>query len=178
MRRLPLAATALVAFLALACGEPATGPSSGLMPTRPRLSGEALAQLSLVRCSAPSAPTTTVGEIDIWGGELNTGDAQLEVPFAAVWYDTPVQVVVPTSEYIEVELHAVGHDHFEFERPVTVTLDFSRCAADALPLDRMRVVYIDATSRQILEDMGGTVDPVARTITFETGHFSSYAVAE
>jgi hypothetical protein len=178
MRRPRLLAIAVLGVVATACGEAVTG-----LATRPdaprRADNVALADVHLLECpvAVDGAPVET--EIGVSGGNLANGRQQLRVPGGAVDRPTRLAMRTPASTLMEVELRAVGYERFEFRKPVTVTIDFSRCAAEATPdLSRLRVVHVDDATKRPLEIMGGVVDAVARTITFETGHFSSYVVAD
>jgi hypothetical protein len=62
---------------------------------------------------------------------------------------------------------------------VTVTIDYSRCRPNRVKKNHpLSVWHIDAATKELLEDMGGTNDPVSRTMTFSTGHFSGYSIAQ
>ena len=183
MRRPPLLALAALTLFVVACGEAVTGvsPHAVSQPARGDLAGTALslAASHLVQC--PATLDVDVGEIEVGvpGGSLSNGRQRLKVPGGAVDAPTRLRMRAPRSTLMEVELTAVGYAHFNFRKPVTVTIDFSRCAPEAVPdLSRLHVVHVDAVTKEVLEDMGGTVDPVERTITFETGHFSSYVIAD
>lgn len=168
-----LARLAPLALLALAaCGD-AIAPAA---PTRPLVATATTPRL----LSCPSdAPTESArGLIGVLGGLLSTSAARLDVPAGAVVSLTEFEVAVPPSAYMQADLHAVGLSSYVFNHDVQVTLSYARCATDGLPTDaRLRAVYFDPATGTVLEDMGGTVDPASRTITFTTGHFSSYAVA-
>ena len=88
----------------------------------------------------------------------------------AYWPRTAVQ----PGPHAMVDVHADGLLSFLFRRPVTVTIDLSHCPAIDGPLT---VWHVDAATGAFLENMGGVVDPVRRTITFQTPHLSIYAVA-
>jgi hypothetical protein len=177
MRRTRLAAAAALAVAVAACAESATAPQPA--PALRRLEGTELAQLHLLECAAPAAVGTVEADVGGDGAELALARRQLRVPPGAVGHQVRLSMSLPESRHVEVELHAAGHASYQFRRPVTVTIDYSRCTADEVPApERLRVVHVDAMTKAPLEDMGGTVDPVARTITFETGHFSSYVVAD
>lgn len=173
-----LLALAVLGVVVTACGEAVTG-----LATRPdavrRADLLALADVHLLECPVALGSLPVETEVGVSGGHLANGRQQLRVPGGAVDRPTRLSMRTPASVLMEVELRAVGYERFEFRKPVTVTIDFSRCAAEAIPdLSRLRVVHVDDATKQPLEIMGGVVDPVERTITFETGHFSSYVVAD
>ena len=174
-RSLRFVAVALLS-LATACGDSAiTGsPTAALLPTDPSRSDDP----KLLVCPSALPSLSAVGTIGPEGGTLSAGGLRLEVPAGAVLVPTVFELVVPPSRYMEVALHAVGVEHFVFEKAVTVTVDYGRCAASAVPAGAsLQAVHIAPLSKRVLEEMGGVVDPAARTVTFTTGHFSSYAVA-
>ena len=183
MRRIPprLFSLLLVAAAVAGCGEGITEPARSTFAQRRLLRGAELAGVQMLQC--PSANTDTemdaLGIVNWWGGSVDGDVAVVQVPIAAVDESTGITVSEPASSYMEVEFHADGQEHFEFDRPITVSIDYSRCPATAIASHAaLRVIYIDAVTKEPLEDMGGVVDSVARTITFQTGHFSSYAVAD
>ena len=177
MRSARLTAVVLLALAAVACGESATGVAT--RPAPRRLVGNELAQVHLVECPASEASAATEVDVAPSGGDVVAGKRRVRVPAGAVSQPVRVAMMSPASPYVELELHAVGYAQYTFRRPVAVTIDYGRCGAAAIPdPSRLHVVYVDATTKQVLEDMGGVVDTAARTITFETAHFSSYAVAD
>lgn len=178
MPRRLLPAVALLAVVFAACAGDATAPS----PTRvlrPLLRGAELAAVRLVSCPASETELDAMGVVDASGGEIRGRSARLQVPLAAVDKNTGIAVRVPASPYFEVDFDANGAEHYTFDRKLTVTVDYSRCSDSAIGSHAaLRVVYVDDVTKAPLEDMGGVVDSVARTITFQTGHFSSYVIAE
>lgn len=112
------------------------------------------------------------------GGMINVRGTSITIPAGAVSEETLFEVILPASPYMETEIHAVGTEHFFFAQPATITINYSRCAADAVPeTARPQGAYIDSNSKKILELMGGEVDRAARKVTFSTGHLSGYVVA-
>jgi hypothetical protein len=171
-------ALAFVALAAVACGEGITDVSSSVHASR-RLRADEAANVHLLRCPSPTSEFDALALVDDWGGTIAGEHAALLVPFAAVDDDVSITIESPASPYLEVSLHVAGYEHYTFDRPVTVTIDYSRCAESAIASHAaLRVIYVDTETKYPLEDMGGVVDSVARTITFQTGHFSSYAVAD
>lgn len=128
---------------------------------------------SLLYCPA-SESATTAGTIGPEGGVLRVGGHRVSVPAGAVAESTTFVMTVPAGQYLEVDVSAMGVEHYTFRAPVAITLDFSRCP---LYLGPYRAWYIDTTTKALLEDMGGVSDLLSRTHTFQTGHLSGYAVA-
>jgi hypothetical protein len=99
------------------------------------------------------------------------------VPAGAVLVPTLIQVTTPASRYMEVDISVPGVEHFVFELPVTVTIDYGRCSRSDLDKAQLTAWYIDSETKALLEAMGGVDDKVARTVTFTTPHLSGYALA-
>ena len=120
----------------------------------------------------------TRGVIGPEGGSIAVGNTVFTLPAGAV--DRPQQFVLflPPSKYLEIEVEASGHRTFQFAKPATVTVDYSRCTApDPSQMD-VAMWHVDARTGAFLERMGGVVDPTAKTITFTTPHLSVYLMAE
>lgn len=131
----------------------------------------------LIAC--PSSETQSVsGIIGPLGGVLETGHTRVNFPVGALSSLQPVTLTVPASNYAEIDVTVNGLLHYVFSQPVSVTIDYSRCASAQLDSTPLSVWYIDSQSKAMLENMGGVDDKAAHTITFSTGHFSGYAVAD
>ena len=177
-RLLPAAAVLLAVVLAACGGDALTDPSSPRLSRR-LLRGDELAALQLVSCPAEDSELDALGVVSFWGGEIEGTPTTVSVPISAVDENTGIAVSMPASDFLEVQFNANGYEHYTFDRPLTVTLDYSRCPDSSIRSHAaLRVVYLDDATKQPLEDMGGVVDSVARTITFQTRHFSSYGVSE
>jgi hypothetical protein len=179
-------AALVAASFAAACGElPApTGPrlrpdASGVRaPLLVKGGVKRNGQSSLVTCTAPAEERRGTFIVGPEGGTVTFGGARLQLPAGAVPVATVFEIVLPASAVVEVDVHAVGVPHYVFERPVTLTVSYERCGADPIPLDAVAEgVYIAHEPYTVLENMGGTLDRTARTVTFTTGHLSGYAVA-
>jgi hypothetical protein len=109
------------------------------------------------------------------GGSLSLGGTRILLPAYAVLSPTTIELTIPESKYMEVEITANGGQHFLFERAIFVTVDYSRCGAAADPL--LSVWYIDSDTKALLERMLSLDNKLGRSITFVTGHLSGYALA-
>ena len=110
------------------------------------------------------------------GGVVGVGGFSMRVPGGAVSDPTRFTLQVPASQYLEVEISAEGQKHYQFQRAVMVTLDYSRCALDLRAGD-FSAWYIDSDTKEPLANMGGHDDRGRRRITFFTNHLSGYAIA-
>lgn len=170
-----IASLAVVAVLA-ACSDPATSPP----PSSPSATDLLLERTAaLVECPSDLSLSASalIGPL---GGEVSVGGHRIIVPRNAF---TPggfklVTLVVPPSRYVEIEARVDGLPHFEFDEPVTVVVDYSRCARTNIDQQPLRVWHIEPLTNTFLEDMGGVDDKQARTVTFTTDHFSGYAIAQ
>ena len=110
------------------------------------------------------------------GGSLSVGGQVMTVPAGAVPSPTLFTMTVPPGRYMEVDISAAGVEHYTFARPVSITVDYSRCRGQEIPLS-LAAWYIDSESKALLENMGGVDDRSGRKLTFVTDHLSGYAVA-
>jgi hypothetical protein len=175
--RLRLLAAALAVFTLGACADAPTAatPASTPEPTAPAplfwFNGP-----TLVQCPVYTSQSTT-GIIGPLGGLLSLGENVVSFPAGAVTTPTLFQVTVPASRYMKVDVTAVGLDHFVFDTPISVTVDYSRCPADRTTGKALEVWYVSPLLNIPLQNMGGTDDPASRRITFSTDHLSGYVIA-
>lgn len=172
LQRLTWIITASVIGTAIACDQPASSPGLAGPPRR-----DVVAAPTLAACPVDSTVDGPTAIIGVLGGTLSLGGNSIAIPANAVLQPTVFQIVVPKSQDMKVEIHAVGLTSFLFQTPVQVTLDYSRCPAGAIPSGAaLQAVYVDSTDA-VLQQMGGTVDTTLHRLTFTTGHLSGYAVA-
>jgi hypothetical protein len=145
----------------------------------------ALEPPSLLASSGPSlliCPSNDTesgsGLVSGLGGTVSLGGHSVQVPLGGLLSTTEIQITEPASQYVEVGLGANGLEHFQFELPVRVTISYARCSRSNLDLRPLEVWYIDPTTHELIEPMGGIDDKLNRTVTFWTDHFSGYAIAE
>ena len=166
---------AVVAAVGMAsCAEPVSAPVVPATVTAP--SALLTGTPSLVSCPGGDGGATS-GLVGVLGGTLQLGSTRVSIPAGAVLSPTIFTLTTPASEHMEIRVTALNALHYVFRRPVTITIDYGRCAAEATDAAPLSVWYIDTGTKALLENMGGINDPVARTITFTTDHFSGYAIA-
>ena len=159
--------TAVALLLCPACREP--GGPGGPPVNPPPDSG-------LVAC--PSASTQSGAALILpLGGTVSVAGSSVILPTGAVTVPTIISLRLPASAYMEMELRAAGLDVFVFELPLTVVMDYSRCASAALDAKPLRVWQIDPATKEKIADMGGVDSKQSHTVTFTTGHLSGYAIA-
>lgn len=166
-------------FTAAGCGpQGATGVdgsgSPGVQPA-PRASQ---AGTTLLHCEPPASALSTSSVIGPLGGTLALGNTRVVVPANAVLVPTSFRLTIPASPLVEISIRAGDAEHYVFEQPVLVTIDYGRCA-DAVPAaSELTVWHIDESSKALLENMSGVDLRALHTISFHTGHLSGYAVAD
>jgi hypothetical protein len=79
---------------------------------------------------------------------------------------------------MEISVEVLGTDSFTFLLPVTITVSYQRCGRSNIERTPLQAWHIDEATKALLENMGGFDDKAARTVTFTTGHFSGYALAQ
>ena len=130
----------------------------------------------LVACPTTAAQHASA-TVPLTGGTVAVAGTSVSIPGGALLAPALIAVDLPVSAYDEVRLTANALDAFTFESAVTVTLDYSRCTAADLDRQPLTVWRIDPSTKAFLEDMQGADDKGQRKVTFQTGHFSSYALA-
>ena len=161
------AAIALLLSFASACTE----------PTEPRTP-----QASLISGPSPlECPTnqtlSTTAIITPLGGVVSIGGASIVLPVGAVPLPTLITVTIPASQYMEVDINAAGIEHFIFDVPVTVSIDYSRCKRSNILGDQLSVWYWNAENKVLLENMNGSDNKLLQVMTFTTPHLSGYVIA-
>jgi len=164
------AGAAIFALGLLACD----GSRGAEHPVAPELA-EVVAP-SLMPCPASAAEAET-GSVGTAGGALHLGDHVVQLPPQAVLGTTMIRLTDVPGPYLMVDLRANLSEHWRFNRSLTITLDYSRCPAESLARGPLSVWLVDVGTGELLEPMGGTDDRANRRITFQTDHFSGYAIA-
>jgi hypothetical protein len=175
MRRFPKIGLALLLAALVGCpgdsGTP-TGPSKDPGPTK----SVSAAAATLIACPASTTVTSSqlIGPL---GGVLAAGGIRVVVPVNAVLAPTAFTLTVPASNYLEIDVKAGGAEHFLFERPVLVAIDYGRCGLPRFH-SALTAWQIDPASKALLEPMPTLDTGLTNTVIFTTIHFSGYAVAD
>jgi hypothetical protein len=158
-----------------ACNEPT--PTAPIRPA----AGEALGGLfsssgpTLVSCSTDESMSTRA-TFDNLGGTLSLDGSSVFLPLDALLGPTELELTIPASKYMEISVKANG-GHFDFEQPIFITIDYSRCQRSDLLWKKLTVWYIDSETKRLIENMGGIDNKLLQRITFTTSHLSGYAIA-
>ena len=112
------------------------------------------------------------------GGTLAIGNTSVVIPRNAVLAATTFRLTIPASPLVEIAVRAGDAEHFVFDEPVLVTIDYGRCADAGADLPPLTAWHIDETSKALLENMSGVDFRALHVMTFYTGHLSGYAVAD
>lgn len=151
----------------------ATG-SIALWPIPPRTD---VSGATLISCPTTSSQSVTE-HIGISGGVLTIGNTSVVIPLGAVLFPQDFTLTIPQSPYAEIRVRAGSAEHYLFQQPVLMSIDYSRCATPALDQHALSVWNIDPDSKALLEQMIGVDVKPTHTITFTTIHLSGYAVAD
>ena len=177
-RRIPV--IGLVSALVVATGPSCAGPERATRPDAGDAPALAVAEPSpngLLVCPG-SVPRYVAGVVTpALGGTVAVGGFSITVPPGGVSEPQTIVLTVPQSAYLEVDIRVEGQEHFVFQAPATVTLDYSRCGVSSSELGRLTAWYIDGATKALLENMGGVDDRPARRLTFSTPHLSGYSIA-
>ena len=170
MRIRSLSCTATLLILAAACSD------AGPLPLEPEPEKVSASDSNFLVC--PVDTTRSVRRtIGILGGTIALDGHSITLPLGAVLRPTTFTLTVPESPYVEVEIHAEGHDSFQFLVPASITMSYDRCDRTDIDPSTLSVWHIDGLLRTLLEPMGGLVDEERRTIRFDSGHLSGFIIA-
>lgn len=173
----------LAALLSAACSDAPTNPAASAardLQYQPSASVVSVSSNSSLYLACPSTQTHSASKvIGPRGGIVGVDGSALLIPPGAVPVETRFTFIVPASDIMQIEAHADGVEHYIFQRPVMMTIDYSRCANS---VDRLSssfsAWYIDTPTRSALSWMGGVDDRRSHRLFFATGHLSGYAVSE
>lgn len=166
---------ALAGALLLASCTPDGAAVAPTAPSDPVLSTTYGATLLECPVSETVSASAVIGPL---GGSVSVAGHRLNVPLGAVRGLRTFTLTVPASNYLDIEIRADGQEHFQFDAPVALTLDYSRCTRSNIKKENLRIFYIDPVTKTILQDMGGVDDKDARTVTTDTDHLSGYAIGQ
>jgi hypothetical protein len=167
----------VLALALAACSEPGSSPLEPASRPSQLESQYSLNNPSPVEC--PSSVTqSTSALIGPLGGSLSVGGSSVVVPAGAVLLPTSITLTIPASNYMEIDVSAGGVDHYVFQTPVSMTIDYSRCTRNDIDQTPLSIWYWNPSANELLENMGGTDDKTARKVTFTTLHLSGYVIAD
>lgn len=166
------AALSAAVLAAAGCGD---GQPAGITAPAEALTTQSTGP-TLLECPAETT-TSTSSLIGPLGGVVSVGGHQLVIPPLAVLVPTEFTVTVPASQYVRVDITAGNGEHYQFQKPVSITLSYARCTRSNIEKENLRIFYVDDEDR-ILQDMGGTDDKDARTVTTGTDHLSGYIIGQ
>lgn len=168
MTRLGIALVVAVGLTACAESDAPNGPAE------PQLSVSS--NPTLVEC--PSTSTlSSLGTVLPTGGVVALGGHRVTLPLGAVLSPTAIEIRDPASQFMMLDLRAGGQEHYQFRAPISVTIDYSRCSRSNIDKGTLSVWLIDPATGALLQNMGGVDDKANHRITFQTDHFSGYALA-
>jgi hypothetical protein len=171
--RVRAALAALVALTLSACADSPRRTDRIVAPPSLDASGVT----PLLQCPT-SQSASAFGLLGLLGGVVSVSGSSIALPLGAVSLPTVITLRVPASAYVEVDVTANDLVSFLFRRPVSITIDYSRCAPEVTAGTTLTVWHIDPQTKALLEPMGGVNDVTRRRITFVTDHLSGYAIAQ
>lgn len=143
----------------------------------PDLLGADTSGTALIQCPTSTTQSVT-SRIGLAGGVLAIGNTTVVIPLGAVLFPQDFTLTVPASQYAEIRVRAGGAEHYLFQTPISMTIDYSRCASPALDRHALSVWNIDENSKALLEPMVSVDAKLTHTVVFTTIHLSGYAVAD
>jgi hypothetical protein len=149
-------------------------PDEAYVTSAPQLSE--FSTPSLLSCPSAQTRATRGRVLPVSGGVVRLDGNAVSIPAAALLGAAEIEIEVPASAHMLVELRTNDQEHWQFLAPLTVTIDYSRCPIGLLD-GPVTVYHVDPATGALLEPMGGVDDRLTRTITFVTDHFSGYAIA-
>ena len=124
-----------------------------------------------------STSASTTAEIGPLGGVISVAGTSINVPLGALLNTVTMTVTVPASNYMEIEIHVEGVDHFLFELPTTVTVSYARCSGVWLLTPPLTAWYINSDTKALIAPMPSVDNRLLRTVTFTTDHLTGFILA-
>lgn len=125
-------------------------------------------------------PIKWSGVITPAGGKLVAPTApknEIYVPRGAVSRAARIEVVIPASGILEIDIKANRRDHFEFQKPIRVTLDYGMCGHPRRLIPGS-AWHWDGSNTFFEQMPGFVVDTRAQTISFTTDHLTGFVIAD
>lgn len=163
-------------LIALAFVLPACADVDSTAPLAPADASLASSGPVLVECPAETEEWAT-GSLGALGGSIQLKGHRLSLPGLAVKRPTEFGLAARVSNYMELDIRGDGQNSFKFDRPVRITIDYSRCTRTNIDHAPLSVWQIDPETKALLEDMGGVDDVLNQRVIFSTMHLSGYAIA-
>jgi hypothetical protein len=109
------------------------------------------------------------------GGILSADGHEVRIDRGAVLVPTRFTIRVSRNDVAMLSVEAEGHSSYRFAKPIRITIDYRRCT---VPSDlQLGVWYVNKTTLERLQYMGGEDSRTSRKIRFRTDHLSGYAIA-
>jgi hypothetical protein len=163
-----------VVAMAAACG--AAGITDSLSSSDVRAERSDIG-VNLIECPSSQSATATGLVTPLLGGVVSVGGMVVTVPAGAVLAPTTIEVTVPASQYLEIDVSVPGVEHFQFEVPIVVSMSYARCNRADILRTPLTAWYIDSSTKEPLDQMISVDNKLLRHVTFTTIHFSGYALA-
>ena len=162
----------LIAFAAASCGDNLPTAASPAAEPTPRLVGDLLGGLGLLRCTPlPAASASKV--IGSAGGSIQVGPHVLVIPPGALTQSVTIRAEAPSDVVNSVRLYPEG---LQFTRVgASLTMSYANCNLLGRLLPK-RIAYTPE-GLNILSYLLSLDNILKKTVTGRLEHFSRYAVA-
>jgi len=159
--------TALVVILLIAaCGE------SGLAPRGEQPQAHLLGPIGALLSCTPMPAESTTQVIGPEGGTLRVGPHRLLVPAGALDTAVTITAVAPSDTVNRIVFAPHG---LELAQPARLIMSYANCGVVQWLLPK-RIAY--TTDQLVILDLLASLDnPLARRVSADLDHFSTYAVA-
>src|SRR6476661_6769148 len=156
---------------------PAPAGGAGTTSLLPDLLSPSASGTTLIDCPTDVAQSVSA-RIGFSGGVLALGNTTVVIPLGAVLFPQDFTLTVPASRYAEIRVRTGTAEHYIFQLPVTMAINYARCATPELDKHALSVWNIDPDSKALLAPMVGVDDKLTHTVVFTSIHLSGYAVAD
>jgi hypothetical protein len=111
------------------------------------------------------------------GGVVRAAGSAIRLPEGSLLEPTIIAMIVPASRFMEIDIRANWLEHFVFQKPVRVVIDYSRCPNWRLNQGPLSVWYWNPVTRELIENMNAEDHRDKKRIVFWTTHLSGYVIA-
>lgn len=109
------------------------------------------------------------------GGTVAVESGSITLPPGAVDQPTFIMVLAPEGPHAILDVRANGKEHFEFQKPVEISFDYSRCA-DAASGGSLEAWEVDSETHALIEPVGGSNYPDKAEYRIRPDHLTSYTI--
>lgn len=130
----------------------------------------------LLHCPQETVLTASA-TLDQNGGTIGVRGHEIQVPAGALPGPVLLRLTVPIGSALLLDITADEQEHYQFQEPVRISMDYGRCPGWE-GADPLSAWYYDYATGAFLENMGGSDDRPSRKFRFFTNHLSGYVIAD